>query len=336
MNKPQVLFFGSFQHYSALILEQLAQSKHMHLLGVITTSPALINQKLVPNPTHQLATKLELPVLTPETLDSESLAQITHQFPDVEYFVTAGYGKLLPPEWLDTPTLAALNLHFSLLPKYRGANPAEWALLRGETDTGVTLIEMSPQFDTGKMVAQSTLKITANDTRISLYQKLYQLGAEVLPEMLLGYHQYKTNTLFTVENQRIDFSLPPLDQPEDSTPYARRLVREDGFVSWESLVAVQQTKVASEEGLSPTLKSIYQGLLNVPLSVFLDRAIKALAGFPGVWTKVMTGKGEKRLKILSSSLGAAKVLQLGMVQLEGKAPSKWNEIKNSIISASNS
>ncbi len=339
---PTIIFFGSFQTYSQLILDQLLASPLVNVAAVVTTPPQIMGKKkeLTKNPVQILAETNKIPVYTPETLNEAALAEILGSDRRVDYFVTAGYGKLLPTTWLATPALGSLNLHFSLLPKFRGANPAEWALMLGEIQTGVTLIEMSPEFDTGTMIAQAALPIENQDTRETLYQKLYELGGQVLPSMIATYHSFRTGepveasmepmTQSAVLNQ-ITFSIPPVAQPQSPTPYAKRLQREDGFIPWSVIQELGQGASADSSTVSSNLQ-VALNHLQQPLTVaFMERASRALKGFPGLWTLIPTAKGEKRLKILSVTTENGR-LNLESVQIEGQATAQWNQVKNVVQS----
>lgn len=319
----KVIFFGSFLHYSALILEALLAADELEIVAVVTTppSPAGRNQELKKTEVHVLAEQRAVSVFAPEKLDESSLSQLDQLVgrDDQLVFLTAGYGKLLTQSWLGYPQLGALNLHFSLLPAYRGANPAEWALLMGETKTGVTLIEMSPEFDTGKIVAQATSSIEKNDTRETVYEKLYTLGGQVLPDMLRRY---------------AEGTLVPTDQSVTSpTPYAKRLTREDGYIAWGAWQDAVAGRPVAVHYLSQQLQTIahhlYEPLDYLPLA-FLERAVRALVGFPGVWTIVPTVKGDKRMKILAVTV-TGQQLTFDRVHIEGQQIAQWNQVKNSII-----
>ncbi|HYD34694.1 MAG TPA: methionyl-tRNA formyltransferase [Vitreimonas sp.] len=330
LSKPSLIFFGSFLEYSALILESLSGHDEFNLVAVVTTPPMPLGRKQVitKTPVHLAAEKAGIPVFTPEKLTSETLAAL----PPTDLFVTAGYGKLLPVEWLKAPRLAALNLHFSLLPKYRGANPAEWALLLGESTTGVTLIEMSPEFDTGTMVAQTSVAIEPTDTRETVYQKVYELGAKTLPSMVAAYVDFKAGHESLKTSSEITFWLPPIPQPQSPTPYAKRFTREDGFIAWEAWQAAMIGTNISPEHLSPLLQQIAAHVPAVDAR-WLETTTRALAGFPGVWTRIPTTKGEKRLKILAVRVEGTR-LMLEKVQIEGMQPSGWNEIKTLVTNKS--
>lgn len=341
-SRPRVIFCGSFLHYSALILEKMVIAQTIEVVGVVTTPPQPTGRQkiLTPTPVQQLAERLNIPVWSPALLNQEILDEIGKKIggqPDL--LVTAGYGKLLPPLWLEFPTMAAVNLHFSLLPAYRGANPAEWALLRGEKETGVTLIEMSPRFDTGKMVAQCQIAITASDTRETLYEKLYSLGGDVLPRMLTEYVAFRRDSAapsdaHTTLNSSstlspITYYLPPVEQTESPTPYAKRLTREDGFINWTAIKDVMAGDQTDVEDLSPQLGEIWRTTSAKLDAFFIERAIRALSGFPGIWTMVETSKGLRRLKLLTAHLEDTKLI-LDQVQLEGQAVADWNQVKTSV------
>jgi len=271
-----IIFFGSFQHYSALILEALLKNKNIKIEAVVTSDEN--------NPSYQLAQAKHIRALSPKILDQNFLSKLER--PDL--LVMAGYGKLLPSNYLAFPKIKALNLHFSLLPKYKGANPAEWAILNGETETGITLIEMDEKFDTGNIIFQEKMKISAHDTRETLYQKLYELGATVLPGWLKNYQ----NGNFEIVKQK-----------NNRLPYAKRFFKKDSFVAWADLFK------------DPT---------------FISRACRAWYGFPGLWTKIPSKKGDKIMKIWSCHL-ADKQLILDEVQVEGQNKARFNQIKNMIL-----
>lgn len=328
-----VVFCGSFLEYSSLVLAGLHQHPALEIVAVITTPPQPQgrDKKLTKTAVHTWAEAADLPVFTPAVLDEAALAAL----PATDFLLTAGYGKLLPTSWLAYPRIAALNLHFSLLPKYRGANPAEWALLRGETTSGVSVIEMSPEFDTGHVVSTTELAINPRETRETLYQRLYELGGDVLPEVVTRYQAFRQHQA-PAELAGTKLFFPPHPQGASPTPYAKRLTRDDGFVGWAALRAAQTGQPAPLSELSPQLQAISQsaGYTSTVPPSWLELAVRALTGFPGIWSKVQTTKGEKRLKIISAHLEknatAGECLVPDQVQLEGQAASRWQDIKNAI------
>ena len=313
-----IVFFGSFQHYSVHILESLIErSTHespLHVVGVVTTPPMPVGRKqiITKTPVHLLAEQYNIPVFTPEKLGQPQGVAPTK--PD--FFITAGYGKILTKEWLDYPTQGALNLHFSLLPSYRGANPAEWAIMCGETKTGITLMKMNEDLDTGDIIAQSEIPITDTDTRETIYEKLYRLGAKELPDWLYNIERVTTGGY--------PYATQPIKSP---TPYAALLKREDGFIPWK---IIQN----SLRGLSLQVEDLPSKHLKVAFKndqKFLSRLPRALAGYPSLWTIVATTKGDKRMKIVSfNQVPGTNHPSLQIVQIEGQQPTLFNQIKNQI------
>jgi len=242
-----IVFFGSFQTYSVQVLNVLA--KHFHVSAVVTTPAKPQGRHLTVSvtPVEAFAHSRKIPVFALDKLEA-----IPERMPKPDFFVVAGYGKRIPASWLTFPKIMAINVHPSLLPRYRGAFPAEWAILKGERETGITLLRMSPEFDTGDILAQKSLPITPDDTRLTLYKKLYCLGADLL-----------VATLPVITAGKIK----PKPQPKGNFFYARRLTRQDGCVAW---------------------KEFEDTLTNNPRS--LDRKFLALVGWPGVWTRLPQGK----------------------------------------------
>lgn len=333
--RPTLVFAGSFQDYSSQVLNALLASATVKVVGVLTTPPQPQGRRPepVPNPVHQLALEHELPVWTPAELDDDVLQTLTGELrttPDL--LLTAGYGKLLPPNWLSWPKFPALNLHFSLLPKYRGANPAEWAILRGETETGITLIEMSPSFDTGTMVAQAALPLDGDSTRESVYRQLYDLGGEILPTVLEWYVNGQPVSSFP--NHSLQLWQPAAEQPPSPTPYATRLGREDGFINVEGLRALLGGRPATSSHFSLVIKNYLEKTATVPDATWFERFTRAVKGFPSTWTKVTTARGASRLKIISCHVENGSRLVLDQVQLAGQQPALWSQIKNAVLDLS--
>lgn len=265
-----LVFFGSFQHFSTLTLQKLIDSKIFQINGVITTSPKPGDRgQITKTDTHLFCETNNIPVYPLETLDI-----IPPSLVKPDFILVSGYGKIVPDHWLNFPKVMAVNAHQSLLPTYAGRFPAQWAILNGETKTGVTLIEMSAKFDKGDVLAQSEIDILDTDTSESLYTKLYSLSADLF-----------IITAPQIINQQIT------PQPQTGTGfYARQLTRDDGYITnFDDL----------------------------------NKKIRALNPWPGVWTYVIDKNNKKLiLKILSIN----KNNQPENVLIEGKKPAKWSEI----------
>ena len=157
-------------------LEQLVQAGHT-LCGVFSQPdrPKNRGMKLVETPVKACALSYNLPVFQPEKLrDGSALAQIKEWNPDL--IVVAAYGRLLPDEILDAPKYGCINVHSSLLPKYRGAAPINWAILNGDEVSGVTIMHMATELDAGDIILQASTPIGAQETAGELYTRLAQLG----------------------------------------------------------------------------------------------------------------------------------------------------------------
>ena len=279
----KVVFFGSFQIYSLQTLQKLLTCPEIKVTGIITTPPRPGNKlALTKTAVHQYSDDHQLPVLPLEDLDI-----IPPELEKPDFIVVSGYGKLIPDVWLNFSKTMAINLHHSLLPKYPGRFPAEWAILRGESETGVTAIKMSPKFDQGEILAQQSIPILLTDTRETLYQKLYDLAGDMACSLIPKISQ----------NQ---FTLTPRPATDF---YARQITKDDGFVPFAFFLNQN----------SPEIPAILKDIPNQ--SDILDKMIRALTPWPGVWTTLPNGK---RMKILNT--------EPVEVQIEGKTPVLWSEI----------
>ena len=173
-------------------------------------------RKLTPPPIKELALQAGLPVLQPEKIrDQEFLAKLKEFNPDL--IVLTAYGRILTDSLINLPPYGTINVHGSLLPKYRGAAPIQWALINGETETGVTIMQMDEGLDTGDILLSEKLLISPDDTAGSLFVKLAELGCTALKKAL---KQLRTN------------KLTPIKQDESLTTYAPLLKKVDGLVDW--------------------------------------------------------------------------------------------------------
>lgn len=218
----QRLIFVGTPQFAVPSLEALAE--RYEIVAVVTQPdrPASRGRKLSAPAVKRAADPLGLPVLQPASLRQEEVvAHIRELEPTA--MVVAAYGKILPPEVLDIPPAGVINVHPSLLPKYRGASPIAGALLAGEEETGVTIMLMDEGMDTGPILAQTVIEIPPEDTAGSLEQRLAELGAELLVE-----------TLPLWLEGRIDA------QPQDEAmaTYTRPISKEDAVIDW-TLPAVE-------------------------------------------------------------------------------------------------
>lgn len=222
----KIVFFGS--PGSALpSLDKLLQAGHAVELAVTQPDrPAGRGKKLTPPPVKQFALAKGIPVLQPEKIkrDEMALEAIRRINPDVN--IVVAYGQIIPPSIFNLPRFRSLNVHFSLLPKYRGASPVEWAILKGEEKTGVTIFELNERMDEGDILASTETVIHPLETAVELEKRLAHLGAELLVQTL----------------DRLD-ELPRYPQDHSQASYAPRLKKEDGQIDWAEPALIIERKV---------------------------------------------------------------------------------------------
>ncbi len=180
-----IVFMGS-PDFSVPSLQMLA--KHHRIIGVVTQPdrPAGRGRTLTPPPIKQAADDLELPVIQPKRLrEPEAMEQLRQWKPDL--IVVAAFGQILRPEVLDLPPLGCVNVHASLLPRWRGAAPIQASILQGDEQTGVTIMLMDPGVDTGPIIQQMATRIRPKETAGELSGRLAELGASLLSDTLPGY-----------------------------------------------------------------------------------------------------------------------------------------------------
>lgn len=199
-------------------LRELVVRGRDEVAGVVTQPerPSGRRLELTACPVQELAQSLELPVLKPETIaDPAVLQQLAGFQPDVA--IVADYGQFLPAVLLSVPSKGTLNIHPSLLPKYRGAAPVQWAVARGEVATGVTILYVTEKMDAGGILAQEQVPIREDDTAASLTPLLAQLGASLLLRVLDEIREGRATAR---------------PQDESQVTMAPRLKKEDGRLDW--------------------------------------------------------------------------------------------------------
>jgi methionyl-tRNA formyltransferase len=184
---PLSLIFCGTPRFAVPSLEKLsAAGNRIHLVVTQPDRPKGRGLELVASPVKQSAEKLSLPVTQPDRIktNDEFRSQLTSLKPDA--IIVVGYGRIIPQWMLDLPPLGNINLHASLLPKYRGAAPIQWAIANGETVTGNTTMRIDAGLDTGDILLQQELSINPDDTAESMAPRLAEMGADLLVETLHG------------------------------------------------------------------------------------------------------------------------------------------------------
>lgn len=223
MKKPSTVFFGSGP-VAAKALELL--SKHQTIEAVIT-KPVPVHHK-EEAPVQKLSDKLGLKTYYPVNRQG-----LTELFQTISFSSRVGvvidYGIIIAPDVIDCFELGIINSHFSLLPRWRGADPISFAILEGDKKTGVSLMVIDEQLDTGKLIAQRSLPISSNDTTRSLTNKLVLLSDELLTAYLPLY---------------VKGNVKPRSQPHtDRATHSRKLTKEDGFIDWSKSAEVLEREI---------------------------------------------------------------------------------------------
>jgi len=211
----KIIFAGTPQFASSALAKLIREHQ---VLAVLTQPdrPAGRGMQLTASPVKQLALQHGLTVLQPATLKTEE-AQHTIAALDSDVMVVAAYGLILPKEVLQTPRYGCLNIHASLLPRWRGAAPIQRAILAGDQETGITIMQMDEGLDTGDMLLRNACPISSNDTSKSLMEKLATLGADSILEALR-----------LLEGDR----LKPVKQNNDAACYAAKLTKKEAQIDW--------------------------------------------------------------------------------------------------------
>jgi len=213
----QVVFMGT-PEFAVPVLEALADAHQV--VGVVTQPdrPGGRGRQLAPSPVKQVALEHGLPLSQPQSLRTpEAVAQVAAWEPEVT--VVAAFGQILRPDMLDLPPHGCLNVHASLLPRWRGAAPVPAAILAGDEVTGATIMQMDAGLDTGPILARREEPIRPDDTRATLEERLARLGAALLVETLPPY---------------LAGDLLPQPQPEKGMTYAGQLRKQDGLLDWST------------------------------------------------------------------------------------------------------
>lgn len=211
------IVFAGTPEFAATALQSLIAEGHS-IAGVYTQPdrPSGRGRKLNPSPVKQVALDAALPVFQPDTFKTpEARAELVALQPEV--MVVAAYGLILPPAVLTIPTYGCLNIHASLLPRWRGAAPIQRAIAAGDRETGITIMQMDAGLDTGDMLYKITAPITEEDTGGSLHDRLAVMGGAAIVEALARFARGE---------------LTPQPQDDRQACYARKLSKTEGRINW--------------------------------------------------------------------------------------------------------
>ena len=302
MKNLRICFAGTPAFAAAHLLALLKAGHHVVAVYTQPDRPAGRGKKLQASPVKKIALENMLPVFQPSSLrplqETESLALL-----NCDLMVVVAYGLLLPKAILDVPRLGCLNVHASLLPRWRGAAPIERALLAGDKVSGVTIMQMDEGLDTGAMLNKESVQISATDNRVNLEERLQIAGQAALIRTLGDLEKYQSEA--TVQND------------EDSN-YAAKLEKSEAFIDWRLSASEIDRQIRAGIGRNPAY------------TVLNDQRLRILKGTVSVESyNAKPGQiveSEKSHFTVSCGSGA---LDIQRVQLPGKSPATVKDIRNS-------
>ena len=286
----KVLFMGT-PDFAVSTLKAIIEAGH-EVIGVVTQpdKPVGRGKKIRFSPVKEEALLHDIPVFQPRKVrDPEVVKELSGLGADVG--VVVAFGQILPKSLLDAPKYGCLNVHASLLPAYRGAAPIQWAILNGDEETGVTIMQMDAGLDTGDILTKETVKIESDETGGSLHDKLSEVGGRLLVE-----------TLALIEQGKLE----PVKQGETTTEYASMLTKELGHIDWNRDALEIDRKV---RGLSPW-PSAYTRVNGKTFKIWSSEVVEGDGSAPGTIIQKDRGK-----LVIACGSGA---LSLREVQMEGK------------------
>jgi methionyl-tRNA formyltransferase len=286
---PLRLIFMGTPLFSVPTLQALVNSHHQ-VVAVYSQPPRPSGRghQVQMSAVHQLAITKDVPVFTPSSLKSEEEQALfaSHQ---ADLAIVVAYGLILPKTILEAPRLGCLNVHASLLPRWRGAAPIHRAIEAGDEETGVTIMKMDEGLDTGPMLLKNRIPITPQTTATDLHDALSTMGGDLLLEALEGY---------------VAGMLRPIPQPSEGVTYASKLTREEGRINWRSPAIAWVRKI---QAFTPW-PGVWFEHEGTRLKVLAAEAIDHLQGEPGIVLddKLTIGcqEGALRLKTLQRPGGA--------------------------------
>jgi methionyl-tRNA formyltransferase len=312
----KVVFFGT-PDFAVPTLKKLLQHPAIEVAAVVTQPDKRRGRgnQLNPSPIKTLALQHDIAVWQPQRVkkDAAALNQLRQSQADV--FVVVAYGQILSQEILDMPRLGCINVHGSILPKYRGAAPIQWCIYHGETETGITTMLMDAGMDTGAMLLKAYIPVNLLDNAQNVAQRLAEIGADLLIETLLKW-----------EHQEIQ----PIAQDDTQATYAPLIKKDDYILDWSKPAIALHNQVRGffpncvtsfrEESLKVIatipLGAAYLSLL--PEFSFLEEYTLLSTAVPGEVVSIAKGTGP----IVQTGEG---LLLLQQVQLAGKRPqSGWD------------
>lgn len=287
----KIVFMGT-PDYAVGALEAIVQAGHTVCAAVTQPDkPKGRGKGVQMPPVKQCAQKYGIPVFQPEKIKAPEAVEALRGY-GADIFVVAAFGQLLSEEILTMPRYGCINLHASLLPRYRGASPIQWAILNGETETGITVMQMDKGLDTGDMLMKCTVPVEPKETGASLYEKLRDAGAKLI-----------TEALPKIERGELE----PEKQDEEKATYVSILKKSLGQIDWTKDAVALDRLV---RGLNPW-PSAYTSYHGKTLKIWECEPVEADGGG-------RCGSIEKVTKDAFYVRTGKGLLKVSQVQLEGK------------------
>lgn len=297
--------------------EALRKHTQFAIPWVVTPPPRPVgrHQDITPSPLQSWAENNHIPVFHVQKSLKEirETLEAQHQHHPIDFLLVVDFGYLIPQWLLDLPQQAAVNIHPSELPKYRGSSPGQYAILFGETTSALTIMRMEAGLDTGPIIRQISFAVDPHATQTSYYDTGFSLAEKHLPETLLSY-------------QRSQEQPQPVNSP---TPIAQRFAKQDGFLPYDMLTSAQETAQLAitpewQKQLGIPLQQVLEAQ-NISAQTLIDRVVRAFDPWPGAWTLVPEYKGRHnvRQKILAVSVDPeTELLRIIRWQYDGEKPKK--------------
>ena len=302
MKNLRICFAGTPAFAAAHLLALLNAGHHVVAVYTQPDRPAGRGKKLQASPVKKIALENMLPVFQPSSLrplqETESLASL-----NCDLMIVVAYGLILPKAILDVPRLGCLNVHASLLPRWRGAAPIERALLAGDKMSGITIMQMDEGLDTGAMLNKETVQISATDNRLNLEEKLQIAGQAVLIRTLGDLEKYQSGA--TVQN-------------DDDSNYAAKLEKSEAFIDWRLSASEIDRQIRAGIGRNPAYTVLNDQRLRILKGTVSGESYNAKPG--------QIVESEKTHFTVRCGSGA---LDIQRIQLPGKSPATVKDISNS-------
>lgn len=297
MTKLKTIFMGT-PDFALSSLQSLIDDSDFEVVAVVTQEDKKVGRKqeITPSPVKQLALKNDLPVFQPPKIkgNTKFLELMKNLKPDL--VVVVAYGQILPPEFLKIAKYGAVNIHPSLLPKYRGATPIEAALINGDEETGVTIMKITEKLDAGDILEITKLPIEPSDNAESLTVKLSLLGGKILPFILKDF---------------VEGAITPIPQNEKQMTFCHKIEKNDGLVDLAQLTARQILNRLRAYTPWPSVFLTIDGKRLKLIDLSVDENLNLKPGEMKDFSKSEVAIGTKKGAIIPH-----------IVQLEGKNPMK--------------